>query len=398
MKILLLTSVDHPQIRFEAEMLRNFFEVDCVALKNLNLRSKEAFIPFLKSFPQIIVALIRLRFPPVPHISFINHLLIAGHLIGNKKISRRKYDVIYAHWLFPAGFVGLILSKILGIKVISVVWGYDIQVVPGKKYGIRDSLRMLSKNVIKKSELVIVNHGVHKRIVEELLGGCSNKIVYIPPAIPDISAGVREELTEELKEKLYPLNIIDKLKENHIILYSPALKSIYGIMEFMKAIPEVLSKVDNCIFIVVGEGELKDRAIDFIKKMKLENKVLFLGRVSHESMKTLYKLSSVVCDLAYPGTGTTTLEAFCFGKPVIGIRSPKSVIEHGVNGFLVERDDHYSLAKYVIEILEDHNLEDTLSKNARKTYEEKFSIEKRVLHLFKLFCHIVYGGDESGSS
>ena len=386
MKILLLTSVNHPQIRFEAEMLRKFFEVDYVALNNLNLRSKDAFITFLKIFPKIFVALFCLRFPPIPSISFLNNLLIAGYLIGNKKILKEKYDVIYAHWLFPAGFLGLILSKILGIKVISAVWGYDIQVVQGvKNYGIRGSLRILSKNVIKKSDLVIVNHRVHKRIAEELLGGHSNNIVYIPPAIPDISAGVKGELTEELKEKLSSLNAIVKLKENHIILYSPALKPIYGIMEFVKAIPEVLSKVDNCIFIIVGEGELKDRVINYIKEMKLDDKVLFLGRVSHESMKILYKISTIVCDLAYPGTGTTTLEAFCFGKPVIGINTPKSVIKHGENGFLIKRGDYCSLANYVVKILKDQSLREKLSRNARDIFKKIFNMKNRMRKLLKLF-------------
>ncbi|MCS7374777.1 MAG: glycosyltransferase family 4 protein [archaeon GB-1845-036] len=390
MKILLLTSVDHPQIRFEAEMLRKFFEVDYVALNNLNLRSKDAFITFLKSFPQIFVTLFCLRFPPIPPVSFLNHLLIAGYLIGNKKILKEKYNVIYAHWLFPAGFVGLILSKILDIKVISVVWGYDIQIVQGvKKYGIRGSLRILSKNVIRKSDLVIVNHRVHKRIAEELLGGRSNNIVYIPPAIPDISVGVREELTEELKERLSSLNAIDELKANHIVLYSPALTSIYGIMEFVKAIPEVLSKVDNCIFIIVGEGELKDRAINYINEMKLDDKVFFLGRVSHESMKILYKISTIVCDLAYSGTGTTTLEAFCFGKPVIGINTPKSVIKHGENGFLIKRGDHYSLANYVVKILKNSYLRERLSRNARDVFEKSFSMRNRMRNLFKLFYYIM---------
>jgi len=390
MKILLLTSVDHPQIRFEAEMLRKFFGIDYVALENLNLRSKEAFITFLKSFPKVFVALFRLRFPPTPSISFLTQLLIAGYLIGKKQISREKYSIIYAHWLFPAGFVGLILSKVLGIKVISVVWGYDIQVVQGvKKYGIRGTLKILSKNIIKKSDLVIVNHRVHKRIAEELLGGRSNNIVYIPPAIPDISAGVNGELTEELKEKLPSLNIISKLKENHIILYSPALTSIYGIMEFVKAIPKVLSKVDNCIFIIVGEGELKDRAMEFINEMKLDDKVFFLGRVSHESMKILYKISIIVCDLAYSGTGTTTLEAFCFGKPVIGINTPKSVIKHGENGFLIKRGDHYSLANYVVKILKNSYLRERLSRNARDVFEKSFSMRNRMRNLFKLFYYIM---------
>jgi len=394
MRILFLTSVNHPQVRLEAEYLNEKCEVTYIVVPNLERNGlSHAIKCFFKNFAEICILLLQLRIPPFPPLLYLYHVLLTGIILDNKEMQDKKYDLIYAHWLFPAGIIGLILSKILRCKVVSTIRGYDIQVVPRvKKYGIRGSKRIISKFVIEKSDMVIANHKIHKKLAENLIGHASKKITYLPPAIPDISADLQGNPTKELSE------IFNGINGKILILYSPSLRPLYGIIEFVKAIPLISNSIKDAIFVIVGEGELKDEAIKLVISSGFEKNVIFVGRVSYESMKLLYKLSSVVCDLAYPGTGTTTLEAFCFGKPVIGIRSPKSVIEHGVNGFLIERGDHHSLAKYVIEILEDHNLEDTLSKNARKTYEEKFSIEKRVLHLFKLFRHIVYGGDESESS
>jgi len=113
--------------------------------------------------------------------------------------------------------------------------------------------------------------------------------------------------------------------------------------------------------------------------------VILMEKVNHESMKVLYKLSALVCDLAYYGTGTTALEALCFGKPVIGIESSKTVITHGVNGFVIKKGDYKSLANYIIAILKDDEMRRELSINARKTFEENFTIQKRINRLLKIF-------------
>jgi glycosyltransferase involved in cell wall biosynthesis len=121
----------------------------------------------------------------------------------------------------------------------------------------------------------------------------------------------------------------------------------------------------------------------------LENKVLLTGKISHKSMKVLYKLSNLICDLAYSGTGTTTLEALCFGKPVIGIKSPKTIITYGVDGFLIRKGDYKILADYIMKILGDYKLKVELSINARKNFEEKFDIQKRINRLLEIFNGVV---------
>jgi glycosyltransferase involved in cell wall biosynthesis len=335
-----------------------------------------AFKHFFKNFPEVCVSLLKLRIPLIPK-SFY-YILLSSIILNKEKLRSKKYDLIYAHWLYPAGFIGLILSKILNCRIISAIWGYDVQVIRGvKDYGVQGLNRIISRYVIEKSDLIIVNRRIHKILAQHLSKSIShNKIVYVPPAIPDIFVGTQDELTSELKEKLrFNYN---ELREKNIVLYSPSLRPLYGIIEFIRAIPIVSTSLKDCIFIIVGVGELKNEVVKFIKESGLEDKVILMGKISHESMKVLYKLSTLVCDLAYSGTGTTTREALCFGKPVIGIDTPETHIVHGINGFLIKKGDYKSLARYIIAILEDFELRKKLSTNARKTFEEKFSIQKRI--------------------
>jgi len=386
-KVLFLTSTNHPQIKLEAEALSNFLNVDYIVVEifrsdvNIHL-----LIRFFLNLPKLLIALSKLKIPPIPSKVFLSSLLATSRLIDN--VREKKYDLIYSHWLYPAGLVGVLLSKVTNSKTVSVVWGYDIQVLSCvKHYGSRGIKRVFAKLVLLESDLVIVNHKVHKVLAEHLAGpSVREKIIYIPPAIPDLTLNAPTEPTDELKEKL--AHILPKLPEKKVILYSPSLRPLYGIREFVKAAPIINATKGDCVFVVVGEGELEDEAKKIVKSFNLENKFLFLGKVSHESMMFLYKISTVVCDLAYTGTGTTTLEAFCFGKPVIGIHSPKTVIEDGITGFTIRRGDFESLAKYIIEILNNDKLRETISKNARKVYEEKFSMQNRVTTLLMIFLNI----------
>jgi len=328
--------------------------------------------------------LLKLSIPPLPQI-FI-YLLTVSKLLCNETLEYQKFDLIYAHWLFPSGLIGLILSKIYGCKIVSVIWGYDIQVVRNvKKYGIHGWNRVISRIVIEKSDLIIVNHNIHRILAHMIVKPkYHQKILYIPPGIPDFSSeNLDLKSANELRKKIS--FSLEELRGKKIVLYGPQLKPIYGIREFVKAAQIVGKQVDGVVFIITGDGELRDEVIKFIKENNLEDKVFLVGKISHDAMKNLYKLSTLVCDLAYPGTGTTTLEAFCFGKPVIGIKSPKTIIDHGFNGFVIERGDYQTLAKYILAILKDHKLREYLSVNARKTFEKKYNIQKRICILLKIF-------------
>jgi len=392
LKILLLTSVDHPQVKYEAEYLSRKLNLTYMVTPVLGKRQLphafiHAFKYLLKHFPEVCISLLKLRVPLIPQL--LPYILMSSIILEKEKMHSRKYDLIYAHWLYPAGFIGLMLSKILNCKIVSAIWGYDIQVLrEAKDYGVRGLNRVISRIVIEKSDLVIANHKVHKILAQRISSPKTyGRILYVPPAIPDISLDAQDEFTTELKERLQFIQ--DKLRRKDIVLYSPSLRPIYGVREFVKAAQIVSVSLKDCIFIIVGDGELKGEVIKFIKENGLEDKVVLVGKVSHESMKVLYKLSALVCDLAYPGTGTTALEALCFGKPVIGIESPKTIVTHEVNGFIIRKGDYKSLANYIIAILKDDGLRRKFSINARKTFEDKFIIQKRINELLEIFDGVI---------
>ena len=86
----------------------------------------------------------------------------------------------------------------------------------------------------------------------------------------------------------------------------------------------------------------------------------------------------------------TLLEAMACGLPVIGtnVEGIKEVIRHGENGFLCNTDPA-SIREAVIRLMEEEELREKLGRNARKTIEEKFSLDKLIDRELELYSQLV---------
>jgi len=104
---------------------------------------------------------------------------------------------------------------------------------------------------------------------------------------------------------------------------------------------------------IVGDGDDRERLQNLMCALRLSGDVTFYGRLSDKKLIDRYK----ACDVfAMPsrkeGFGIVFIEAMRFGKPCIGGNhgGTPEVIEHGVNGYLVEHGDVNQLAIYLAEL------------------------------------------------
>jgi glycosyltransferase involved in cell wall biosynthesis len=117
--------------------------------------------------------------------------------------------------------------------------------------------------------------------------------------------------------------------------------------------------------------------------------VQFLGAVSDSELHTQYQK----CDVfAMPskceGFGIVFLEAMRYGKPCIGGNhgGTPEVIDHGVNGFLVDHDDAPLIATYLRQLAEQPSTVECMGRNAQTAVENKYlytHLEKRWLCLLE---------------
>jgi glycosyltransferase involved in cell wall biosynthesis len=131
----------------------------------------------------------------------------------------------------------------------------------------------------------------------------------------------------------------------------------------LRALPSVLTRVPNLVYVVVGEGDDRARIEGLADSLGLRPHVMFTGRVSDAELVALYNRSDVFAlpartvitshEAKGEGFGIVFLEAMAFGKPVVGpsYGAPTEFIRHGENGLLVNPDSETSVAEALVELL-----------------------------------------------
>jgi glycosyltransferase involved in cell wall biosynthesis len=176
-------------------------------------------------------------------------------------------------------------------------------------------------------------------------------------------------------------------KKQKVITFVGRLHPTNGIMLLLQAIPHVVKRHPNSIFILVGDGPLKSHVLGFLKFNDLEKNVRVLGY--RNDISELLNLANVV---VYPalsvGMPLSVMEAMACGKAVVAfdIEGNRELIANGKTGYFAEKINSDSLASCIIEALFDLNCLEILGNNARMFVEKYFKwelISKRVLSVYE---------------
>ncbi len=123
---------------------------------------------------------------------------------------------------------------------------------------------------------------------------------------------------------------------------------------------------------IAGKGDDRERLEDLVAKLKLDDRVRFLGFVSEaEKAKLLRRSWATVLASPKEGWGISNLESAASGTPVIAADSPgirESVVD-GDTGFLVPGSDVAAYAAAMRGLVESPGLVAVLGANARRFAE-----------------------------
>lgn len=132
------------------------------------------------------------------------------------------------------------------------------------------------------------------------------------------------------------------------------------------------------IYEIYGDGELKDKLVNYINSINLDNRIFLKGfsQNVHEKVKDamMYISSS-----DYEGISNSMLEAMALGLPVICTDCPiggaHQTIDNGKNGVLIPTRDTMALVNAMIDVASDEKYRLSLSHNACKVRQE-YNAEK----------------------
>ena len=120
---------------------------------------------------------------------------------------------------------------------------------------------------------------------------------------------------------------------------------------------------------IYGDGELKSELLEQIEKLHLEGRVFLCGTTKAIYDK-IYKASLFVLSSDYEGIPNALLEAMALGLPCISTDcrpgGARTLINEGVNGFIVPVGDVSSLAERMDYVLSNVDVANNIATNARE--------------------------------
>jgi len=108
------------------------------------------------------------------------------------------------------------------------------------------------------------------------------------------------------------------------------------------ALPKILERIPDVSYLVVGDGDDRQRLEELAQAIGVGHSIKFAGQVSHHELPDYFRLADVfVMPSTGEGFGIVLLEAAASGLPVIGGNRDGSVdaLAEGAIGTLVDPDD-----------------------------------------------------------
>jgi len=191
--------------------------------------------------------------------------------------------------------------------------------------------------------------------------------------------------TELFKPEIYVRHSKENLgipSDHKLITCVTRLKQEKGVDLLLNAFRDILKQEKNIFLLIAGSGDYENKLKQITKDFNIEDKVRFVGNVSHENIPPYYVIGDIFVfpTLAKEGLPWVVLEAMACRKPVIAskIGGIPQIINDGENGLLFESGKIQELKEKIIELLKDEELRKRLSENARQTIIKDFSQEKMI--------------------
>tara|TARA_Y100000768_G_C23981447_1_gene686047 strand:+ start:1504 stop:2604 length:1101 start_codon:yes stop_codon:yes gene_type:complete len=272
-------------------------------------------------------------------------------------------DIVHAHYASSYGFLG-VLS---GCKpLITSVWGSDIYFFPYKN----KINRYIINYVLTKSDVVCSTSLDMKRLIE---------IEYSKNDVRLISFGVDTNQFRPKNQKKQSFNVgTIKSIEDH--------NGIDCLIEAASLVINYYKK--NIKFTIVGDGSLKKEMQQKVKKLKIADKVEFVGFVKHENVLKYYnELSVFIAVSTRESFGVSVLEAAACEVPSItsDVGGLPEVNIDNETGFVIKPNEPLKLAKLIIMLNDDDELRFKLGKNARKRVKSKYNWNHDVVRMINVY-------------
>jgi glycosyltransferase involved in cell wall biosynthesis len=164
-----------------------------------------------------------------------------------------------------------------------------------------------------------------------------------------------------------------------------------GIEYLIQAAPRILEKKPDTLFLIVGDGIMKNDCVRLADNLNVSDHFLFTGSVPYETVPFYINASDVCVVPKKPlKSGYSPLKLYEYmacGKPIVASNvNGFEILRQIDSGILINPDDSLEFSKTIIKLLSDIPLRKEMGINGRKYVEKHQSwkvVSKKVLTVCK---------------
>ena len=138
-----------------------------------------------------------------------------------------------------------------------------------------------------------------------------------------------------------------------------------------------MAQFENAKLVIVGRGDLQPLLEQLYRFLGLNDKVRIINDATDDDLPGLYNMARVTVLPSInqaEAFGLVLIESMACGSAVIASDLPgvRTVVEDGVNGFLVPPKDIEGLSDKIITLLQNDELSHRFGENGRKKVQQQY--------------------------
>ncbi len=333
-----------------------------------------------------------LSFTPGPMVDQLKQMGIETHVIYTTRpfdvskwktvkqfIKSKQIDLVHAHGTRANSNV-LWASKSLHIPVIYTVHGWSFH--PDQKALVR-KLRIMGENyLVSRTALNISVSKSNQQSGKEVLSDFRS--VVVNNGINQQKFNPANQYNNIRHELNIPAHKLLVLFIARFTLHKQPLTLIHAFAKAVKENPELH-------MLMVGDGDQKEEAIQLIEQLQL-TKNITLEKFRQDVPQVLACADIFVLPSLWEGLPIGLLEAMAMGKTIIAsnVDGTSEIIEHGVNGWLVQTDSLIdNTASAIVALSKDPELRKQFQQQAKETVTERFNATGMTRQIEQLYIEVL---------
>jgi glycosyltransferase involved in cell wall biosynthesis len=230
-------------------------------------------------------------------------------------------------------------------------------------------LAKIEEKSAKNATLVVTISEYSKKKIVDLYGLPTDKIRIVPNGVDTERFRPRVDGCEKIRKRV-------SAGDRQIVLFVGRLIPRKGLSYLIEASKRVVQKRKDTLFVIVGNGPLRNRLEADVKTAGVANNFAFFGDASENELTEAYRCADL---FAFPsiqeGQGIALLEAQASAKPVVAfnVSGVAEAVRDNETGFLVEPSDSEKLAEAILKLLSDDALRDKMGVKGREFVKNTLS-------------------------